>query len=89
MTTLVQQSIIDDRRARQLSALALSKEIGISSNQLAALERGEDVPSLYTLQKLAKFFGWSATAIGKYVIDCKPTPAGPKRLRGVRKEARA
>lgn len=85
MTLLVQKSISNHRREHRLSALALAREIDISSGQLAMLERGEDVPSLHTLQKLAKFFQWGPVEIGKYVLDCKTKPTGPKRLRSERR----
>lgn len=85
MGTLVQQAIADRRHRENLSALALAREIDISSNQLAALERGEDVPSLHTLKKLARFFDWDAKTVGQYVIDCKTSPTGPKRLRQERR----
>lgn len=75
-------SSISKRRAREdLSQLALAKQIGISSGQLAALESGRDVPSLFTLKRLAKFFAWEAEEIGKYVLASNPAPTGPKRLR--------
>jgi transcriptional regulator with XRE-family HTH domain len=85
MTLLVQRAITNHRRENQLSALALAREIDISSGQLAALERGEDTPSLFTLQKLAKYFRWGPLEIGKYVLECKAEPAGPKRLRTERR----
>lgn len=81
MNTLVQQSITQHCEAHGLSIFALAKQIGISANQLGALERGDGVPSLYNLKKLAVFFSWSATSIGKYVLESKPSPTGPKRLR--------
>lgn len=85
MPSLVQQAITAHRREHQLSALALAREIDISSGQLAMLERGEDAPSLHTLKKLARFFKWSPTEIGKYVLECKTQPSGPKRLRSERR----
>lgn len=80
---LVRQSLNKHRTANGLSQLALAKQIGISSGQLAALEAGRDVPSLYTLKRLARFFDWSPTEIGKYVLQSNPEPSGPKRLRAV------
>lgn len=85
MTLLVQKSISAHRKSHQLSALALAREIDISSGQLAMLESGEDVPSLHTLQKLARYFRWGPSEIGKYVLDCKTKPTGPKRLRSERR----
>jgi transcriptional regulator with XRE-family HTH domain len=81
MATLVQQSIFDHCEAKNISVSALSKQIGISANQLSVLARGEDVPSVYNLQRLARFFGWGPIALGKYVLECKATPTGPKKLR--------
>lgn len=79
--TLVTKTLTEHRAARDLSQLALAKKIDISSGQLAALEAGRDVPSIFTLKKLAKYFKWSASAIGSYVLECDPEPSGPKRLR--------
>jgi transcriptional regulator with XRE-family HTH domain len=81
MANLVRQSIAKRRTQEDLSSLALAKQIGISSGQLAALESGRDVPSLYTLRKLALFFKWAPGDLGQYVLDSKPEPTGPKRLR--------
>lgn len=82
MANLVRDSITKHRRQHDLSQLGLAKQIGISSGQLAALEAGRDVPSLFNLKKMAKFFAWAPEEIGKYVIACKAEPTGPKRLRG-------
>lgn len=81
MSTLVRRSITQHCETNGISVFALSKQIGISANQLAALERGDSVPSLYNLKKLAEFLDWSPTAIGKYVLECRAAPTGPRRLR--------
>lgn len=80
-SNLVRQSIAARRKRDDLSCLALAKQIKISSGQLAALESGRDLPSLWTLKKLASFFEWDAGEIGAYVLACKPERVGPKRLR--------
>lgn len=81
MATLVQQSISDHCEAKNISVFALSKQIGISANQLSVLARGENVPSVYNLQRLARFFGWGPVALGKYILECKAAPTGPRKLR--------
>ena len=80
-SNLIRRSLAKRRKDEDLSCLALAKQIKISSNQLAALESGRDLPSLWTLKKLATFFDWSPEEIGEYVLRSSPERVGPKRLR--------
>ena len=79
--SLVRRSIAKRREAESLTCTDLARQIGMSSNQLAALESGRDLPSLWTLKKLAKFFDWETHEIGAYVLLSKPERVGPKQLR--------
>ena len=81
MINLVTDTLKTYRESHNLSCYALAKQVGITSGQLKALESGRDTPSLSTLQAFARFFGWSKVAIGRYVLECSPDRAGPKRIR--------
>lgn len=45
------------RITRGMSQASIAKQIGISSNHVGVIERGETVPSLETVQAFAKAFG--------------------------------
>lgn len=71
---------IKGRRAEQsLSRATLAKQVGVSESQLAALEAERDLPTVPTLKKVARFFGFSPEQVGLFVLQAEGVVCGPKR----------
>lgn len=70
-----------------MSLTELSAKVGLGVGPLWNLERGKTFPTVQTLQVLAKFFDWSVEDVGRFVLSCDVTRAGPVSARQRRKRA--
>lgn len=75
------------RVAVDMSLVELSAKVGVGVGPLWKLERGEAFPTLQTLQVLARFFDWSVEDVGRFVLSCDTTRAGPVSARQRRQRA--
>lgn len=65
---LVAEALGSFRLEHKMSQKELAAMIGLTPMQVSNLERGASMPSLGTLQQIARLFRWTPTEIGSFVL---------------------
>lgn len=83
--SLIADVIKTYRAAHGISQDQLGRILGLSQSNVGLLEDARSIPTVQTLQRLAKFFGLTAEQVGAYVLTTKAVRPGAKSKRRPRR----